>query len=164
MKLVIMRHCDAQSGTDDYTRQLTPQGRQDADRMAALLSGCGWDIRHIQHSPLHRTTETAEIIQAHLHKKNVSVEREPAAALAPGLDVDDAMDILMGADNSECRLWIFHAPDVARMGSYLTGLPESAFYFPPGTMLALNLPLPHPRHRSMLIWHMQPDYLPGSKS
>jgi len=62
MDLILWRHAQAEEGTPDHARQLTPQGRKQAVRMGAWLdrslpSGC-----RILCSPTVRTRQTVEAL------------------------------------------------------------------------------------------------------
>ena len=62
MELILWRHAQAEDGTPDHERQLTPQGRKQAVRMGAWLdrvlpSGC-----KILCSPTARTQQTVEAL------------------------------------------------------------------------------------------------------
>ena len=158
MKLMIMRHGEAGSGANDYNRTLTSTGREDVRRVARMINGTEWNVREIRTSPLVRTRETGEELQNHLspsNQRSLSVEDR----LAPGFDMEEALSIFFEVDPNAVALWVFHMPDVARLASALTGLRESGFYFSPGSVLALNIPVPHPADRGMVVWQLQPEYL-----
>lgn len=162
MKLIIMRHAEAEapglvSGGGDFDRRLTETGRADAARMARLLQSTGWQVSEIRTSPLVRTRETGTLIAENL--TNSPAQPEVAAQLEPGFAMDGALDLFIEVDANAVAVWVFHAPDVQRLSAALLGLRESAFYFSPGTMLALNLPASQPAGRGMLIWKAQPEYL-----
>ena len=155
MKLIITRHGQAEKEGDDSTRNLTDRGRSDMALMSSLIRASDWNVRAVLSSPVLRARQTAEIIAREL-KLDAPREEE---RLAPGRARDGMKELLDLPSNSDALVWVFHAPDVAQVASALTGLPESGFYFPSGTMLALNLPLPQPESRSMLICTVQPEYL-----
>ena len=159
MKLIIARHGEAESGNDDFHRNLTDRGRADVARVTGLIRATGWNVTEIRSSPVLRAQQSAAIIAETLG--GFSVQTEPA--LAPGLDLDQAIEMLDVEPNSNAVVWVFHAPCVSRLASHLTGLAESCFYFPAGTMMALNLPLPAPVGRSILCWAIPPEFLRGFK-
>ena len=156
MKLIIVRHGEAELGPIDTERQLTPDGQNDIKLMSRFIKSCHWKIASIFHSPLLRTTQTAQIIKENLDGDISVVSR---SALRSGCDPEDSLSLLDEMNGNEAAIWVFHAPDVARVASILTGLAESNFYFPPGAMTALNLPATHPRGRSLLIWKLQPEFI-----
>lgn len=70
MKLILMRHAEAEAGSPDPDRQLTPYGRQTARIMADFaLQIAGFDIREVWTSPYRRALQTAEPFRAMLEKK-----------------------------------------------------------------------------------------------
>lgn len=135
------------------------------DRMARLAAATGWRFDEIRTSPLVRTRETGALICEKLEslhaggqtpaKPTIAVEER----LAPGFDLDGALDIFSEVDPNAVAIWIFHAPDVQRLSAALMGVREDVFYFTPGAMLAVNLRLPRPAGRGMIIWNSQPEYL-----
>lgn len=162
MKLIIMRHAEAEPpglvpGGGDYERRLTETGRADAARMARLLNSTGWQVSEIRTSPLVRTRETGALLAENLQSQGVLPAVD--SRLEPGFELNGALDLFTEVEANTVAVWVFHAPDVQRLSSALLGLRESAFYFSPGTMLALNLPVPRAAGRGMLIWSAQPEYL-----
>ena len=156
MKLIIVRHGEAGPSADDFNRVLTPRGRDDIAMMSALIRSTGWTIGRIACSPLVRARQTADVLAERL---NHSAGTEVSHSIAPGFQPDGAAAELDAGGGSEAHIWCFHAPDVARMASYLTGLSDGGFYFTPGTMLALNLPSAAPDGRSLIVWKMQPEFM-----
>lgn len=169
MKLIIMRHAEAEPAGvvpgGDNERRLTATGRTDAARMAQLAAGTRWPIAEIRTSPLARTRETGSIVSDQFRQLR---ERDPKVSdpqllveprLAPGFDLEPALEILDELGSSGIALWVFHAPDVQRLAAALVGAREEAFYFTPGAMLVLNLPLPRPLGRAMIVWQNQPEYI-----
>jgi phosphohistidine phosphatase SixA len=128
--------------------------------MSRLLVTSGWRFNTVFHSPLVRAAQTASIVSGAISENRKefipTVETE---LLKPGMDLDNILDLLGGRDASDAFIFVFHMPDVAHIASYFLGLPESSFYFTPGSMIALNVPVNGPRNRSMLIWCMQPEHL-----
>lgn len=155
MKLIITRHGEAGMAASDESRELTERGRQDVAAMSGLLRNTGWRFTEVIASPLVRTQQTAAIINEELNGPGVNTGRW----LAPGIDAAACLDEINARDPNDAMIWVFHAPDVSRMAATLLQLPDQAFYFSPGTMLALNMPVPRPEGRAMLIWKMQPELL-----
>lgn len=170
MKLIIMRHAEAEApgmvaGGGDFERRLTATGRTDVGRMAQLAAATGWQINEIRTSPLVRTRETGALLCDHFERlreagttrSDPAITTEPR--LEPGFDLDRALDIFSEVDSNAVAIWVFHAPDVQRLTAALVGVQEDAFYFTPGAMLALNLHMPRPTGRAMIIWNTQPEYV-----
>ncbi len=140
---------------DDARRELTDEGRADITRMTGILRRTAWKITEICASPLLRTRQTAAIIDETLGGPGVNT----APWLSPGLKIATCLDEINARGPNDAMVWVFHAPDVGRVSAALLGLPETSFYFTPGTMLALNMPVPGPEGRVMLVWQLQPELL-----
>lgn len=164
MKLIIVRHGDAQNSITDEDRALTEEGRRDILLMSWLIRATKWKFSKILCSPLLRTRQTAEIIAENIPGELTYQVEE---CLKCGFSPQQALELieqsskerLLNNTQSEAEIWVFHAPDVAHVASCLTGLNENSFYFPPGAVLALNLPPFQPEGRSLLIWKLQPEFI-----
>lgn len=159
MKLILTRHGEAENGTVDHLRNLTETGIKDIRNQGNLLIHTGWKFSHILTSPVTRANQTAMLFQETLSSRFPNLEVEEEANLAPGVNLDSFDDVISRFSVHDVVLMAFHMPDVARIASYITGMSETHFYFTPGAMLALNLPLPVYQSRGMLIWMYQPEYL-----
>lgn len=62
MDLIIWRHAQAEEGTPDHARALTPQGRKQAVRMGAWLDRCLPGGCKVLCSPTVRTVQTVEAL------------------------------------------------------------------------------------------------------
>ena len=163
MKLILMRHAEADSGPDDAARPLSSQGREDLPKLARFLHATGWLLDESLASPLLRAQESQEILSRELKKLGglaPSYSAKTEERLKPGLpSLEIATQILKEKDNNFCTLWVFHAPDVAYLASELSGMPARGYYFKPGSMLALNFKFPNLKGEALQIWHKQPEYL-----
>jgi phosphohistidine phosphatase len=161
MKLIITRHGIADNSKPDFERNLTEEGRIETVKQTRIIQSTGWRITDIRTSPLNRTVQTGSVIQSELSNlSGQNVKIIPEVRLSPGIDVTKIDDLITSYQTNDTAIWIFHMPDVARVAAYILNQPESQFYFTPGTMLALNLPVPAWKGRSMMIWMMQPEYMP----
>lgn len=155
-----MRHGEAEPGIDDFQRRLTDTGRSDVARMGRFIAATGWKIGEVRTSPLVRTKETGDLLSKSMAAAGAGTPRlSEEQRLGPGFDIEDALDLFDEIDANSVAVWVFHAPDVMRLAGSLTGLRESGFYFTPGSVLALNLPLPRPTGRGMIVWQLQPEYI-----
>lgn len=110
MDLIIWRHAQAEDGTPDAARQLTPQGRRQAARVGNWLDRCVPAGCKILCSPTARTQQTAEALG---RKFKVVPELGPQAS---------AQDVLAAAGWPDARqtvLVIGHQPWVGRVASLL---------------------------------------------
>ncbi len=156
MKLLLVRHGEAEAGPVDAERALTALGRADIARVARIIEATGWNVAEIVSSPLRRTVESGRILSE-------TLSAHPAlrsdGALAPGVSTEPILRLLEGVPPSDAIVWVFHAPDVQRVASLMTGLPDSGFYFTPGTVVALNLPLPRPVGKSLIVFALPPEFV-----
>lgn len=158
MKIILIRHGEAENAADDFNRHLTEKGKNDIKKISTLLNKTGWNFTGIYSSPVIRTKETASILQAQIHAKKQIIFQEKKE-LSPGLQPEHLNDLISETEGSNAALWVFHMPDVARIASWFTGMPESGFYISPGTAVALNVPPSAPKSRSVIIFTMPPEYL-----
>ncbi len=117
MRLLIVRHAEAEPGEPDELRTLTSAGRKQARELGRRLREQGFEPDAVVSSPLLRARETARALGL----------GEPAVdeRLAPGatpLDVRDA-----AAGRGETVLLVGHQPDCSRAVAGLTGGDEPAF-------------------------------------
>lgn len=115
MRLYLVRHGKAAPGALDDLRPLTPQGRADAGRLAALCAGAGIRVDEIRHSGLVRARETAEILATRLHPPGGLVEMQ---GLRPDDDAEGAAIELSLATSP--LMVVSHMPFVAELAGRLT--------------------------------------------
>lgn len=90
MDLILWRHCEAEDGSDDMARALTPRGRKQAERMAAWLrENLPADTRIIA-SPAVRTQQTVQ---------SLDLRYETVASIAPGAQVAAVLDAAGWTEN-----------------------------------------------------------------
>lgn len=163
MKLILMRHAQAESGADDAKRPLSLRGQEDSLLLARFLYATGWSLDESLASPLLRARQSQQILSQKLKELGglaSSYSERVEEKLKPGLpSIGIVAEILEAKDKRSCMLWILHAPDVASLASAFTGAPVSSYYFTPGSMLALNLTLPELTKKATQIWQNQPEYL-----
>jgi phosphohistidine phosphatase len=82
MDLVLWRHADAEEGSPDLGRKLTPKGHKQADRMARWLERRLPKDARIVVSPAARAQETAQALNAAFEtSEHIAPGAEPAALL-----------------------------------------------------------------------------------
>jgi len=127
MRLLIVRHAEAVSGSPDELRGLTPQGRKQARTLGERLRREGLAPDAVLTSPLLRARETA----AALDLGDPSVDER----LAPGAAPSDLRDAASG--RGDTVLVVGHQPDCGRAVAALTGDPEPLF--PPCGLAVVEL-------------------------
>jgi phosphohistidine phosphatase SixA len=163
MLVTIWRHGEAGAAASDRERQLTPRGREDVARGAGLfLRHCevaGYEVPCVvHHSPWLRTTQTAEILAAHLQRAHLAVLR----ALQPGSDihqVDTNLGMLFDEqDGTGHVLLVSHQPLVSRLADYYLGAQGMVPSLPPGGRVTLAMAYPAPGVAELSSWALPPAY------
>jgi phosphohistidine phosphatase len=130
MRIYLVRHAEAASGEPDHERRLTPEGGEQARRVAERLAEAEPRPDAVLHSPLVRARETAELIAAPL-----GIQPEPDARLAPAATADDVRAAIAG--RGEAVVVVGHQPDCSEVAAALTGGPEPPF--PPAGVFVIDL-------------------------
>jgi phosphohistidine phosphatase len=117
MRLLIVRHAEAASGSPDELRPLTPEGREHARAVGARLRKEGFAADVVLSSPLLRARETAEALA--LGPPEVDDRLAPGAS---PLDVRDA-----AAGRGETVVVVGHQPDCGKAVAALSGGEEPTF-------------------------------------
>src|SRR6266550_2139963 len=111
MRLLIVRHAEAEPGEPDELRTLTPAGRKRARELGRRLRDEGFAPDAVLSSPLLRARETA-------HALGLG-EPEVDERLAPGATPIDVREAAAG--RGETVLVVGHQPDCGRAVAMLTG-------------------------------------------
>ncbi|MDK2124098.1 SixA phosphatase family protein [Parachitinimonas caeni] len=150
MDLILWRHADAEDGSDDLLRCLTPKGRKQAERMGAWLDErLSKDVRLIASQAL-RAQETAEGLSEHF---KIDLRLNPDVPAANYLAVADwphagGQVVLVG-----------HQPTIGRVASrLLTGL-EADWSVKKGSIWWLQSRLRDGERQTVLKLLMTPDQL-----
>jgi phosphohistidine phosphatase len=117
MRLLIVRHAEAASGSPDELRPLTPEGREHARAVGARLRKEGFAADAVLSSPLLRARQTAEALR--LGAPEVDDRLAPGAS---PLDLRDA-----AAGRGETVVVVGHQPDCSKAVAALSGGEEPAF-------------------------------------
>jgi phosphohistidine phosphatase len=127
MRLVIVRHAEADAGHPDELRPLTPEGREQARRLGERLRADGVAPEAIVCSPLLRARETAAALGLG--------EPEVDDRLAPGATPDDVRAVADGRGGTV--VVVGHQPDCGRAAAALGGGAEP--HFPPAGHATVEL-------------------------
>src|SRR2546423_8554210 len=128
MRLVIVRHAEAASGTPDELRTLTSLGREQARDLGYRLREELGTVDAVLSSPLLRARETAEALGLGTP--------EPDERLAPGATAEGVREAVTG--RAETVAVVGHQPHCGRIAPALAG--ENDPPFPPPGNLAAGLP------------------------
>lgn len=111
MDLILWRHAEAEEGTPDMERKLTPRGQKHAARVAAWLLQRLPSRVTILASPARRTVQTAQAL---------NTEFKTSSRLAPGASVVDVIEAARWPDRKGVVLVVGHQPTLGEVAAYLT--------------------------------------------
>ena len=129
MRLYLVRHAEAAPGEPDELRPLTPQGREQARKLARRMRDELTHPQAILTSPLLRARETGSELS-----RALNVEAEPDDRLAPGATADDVRAALSG--RGDPVVVVGHQPDCGQIVAALAGGPEPRF--PAGSLVIVE--------------------------
>jgi phosphohistidine phosphatase len=133
LRLLLIRHADAEAGDPDELRRLSSQGREQARMLGQRLAAEGVQPDAILTSPLLRARETGEALEDAL-----ACTSEPSDALAPGATAAAVRSAVEG--RGETVIVVGHQPDCGQIAAGLGDGVEPRF--PPAGMVELHLPGP----------------------
>lgn len=134
MRLVLVRHGEADPGPDDDSRPLTRKGRAEVHLLAMFLHTSGVSVQEVFHSGKLRARETAAILAASVGNLQ---RAEEMAGLAPD---DDVADTLRKVERlSDDTLIVGHLFHIQRLAATLLVGDERSEMLPFGTGTAVGL-------------------------
>jgi phosphohistidine phosphatase len=122
MLVFLLRHADAVPGEPDAGRSLSPQGRRQSARVGRSLGLEVWSlVRAIEHSPLKRSVQTAQLVQS------AAKVRQPLQVLV-GLEPEANPQVTAAqlARSRSSRLLVGHNPHLSALVGLLLGLRDGA--------------------------------------
>lgn len=153
MRIGLLRHGIAEPEQDaDFERALTDEGRLDLERVLDVLAGWHWRPGAILHSPLVRTTQTAD----HVSMRHPDVPVLPVDALALGFY--DA--ILQAAARHAEPLLVGHEPTLGNLTGRLLGAPTGAVRFERGGFALVDVDRLPPTRPARLLLFLPPQSVP----
>ena len=114
MKLYLVQHADAVAKEADPDRPLSPQGVQDAQRVAEFIKPLGIQVRQIWHSTLSRSIQTAAIFAGAITSAGGQIRRE---GLCPEDRVKPVAKVLLDMDGDV--MIVGHQPFLGALASKL---------------------------------------------
>ena len=110
MDLVLWRHAEAEPGTPDVDRRLTPKGLKQAVRMAAWLAKGLPDDARVLASPARRTQQTAIALGRRFETRD---------ELALGATVTSVLAAAGWPDSAATVVVVGHQPTLGEVAGYL---------------------------------------------
>ncbi len=122
MLLYLLRHADAEGvRTTDAARELSPEGKRQAEKVGAFCQRQGLHPELILASPYRRTVQTAEEVARALG--GVTLQNEPF--LASGMEPQAAFDGLQAYGWAGSLLLVGHQPDIGQLAATLLGVNDA---------------------------------------
>jgi len=112
MDLILWRHAEAVDGTPDHSRELTPKGIKQAEKVAAFLRTHLSDDYRILASPSARTQQTAAALTDHFTL---------APTIAPGASAQAVLQAARWPDEGGTVLVVGHQPTLGEVAAQLLG-------------------------------------------
>ncbi len=131
MQLLLVRHAEAVPGDPDELRELTDNGRSQAEALGAELAAQGVQPALILTSPLIRARQTAAALGEAL-----GADIEIDERLAPGATPDGIREAVDGRGDTVVA--VGHEPDCSWIAAVLGDKPAEGF--PPAGVAVLELP------------------------
>lgn len=149
MNIILWRHADAEEGTPDNERKLTPKGQHQAVRVADWLNPRLPDTAQIIVSPAVRAQQTAQALGR---------EFSTVKQIAPGAD---AATVLKYADwpNNEFVVVIGHQPTLGQVASLLLSNHEESWSIKKGGLWWISMRIRNKTEQTLLRAVITPELL-----
>jgi len=125
MDLILWRHAEAEDGSPDDTRALTPRGKKQAQLMAQWL---------VEHEPKKLWVVTSPAKRAVQTVSAFTDEFEIDRRIAPGCSVADILAATGWPDGHEAVLVVGHQPALGRLAALLLGGSEAEWSIKKGAI------------------------------
>lgn len=160
MQVLIIRHAPAEEVTDgiasDFERALTPKGARQFRQFASEFLSRNHAPGLILHSPLVRTTQTAEILRDVMGLPLDALRVE--SRLSPGMSISQCVAMLSAYQIERIAI-VGHNPDVSRCTSHLVG--GAAVDFKKGAVACIEFMGSVQPGLGRLDWFVYPRLLRG---
>lgn len=153
MIVYLIRHAEAADLVPDHARPLTAHGRHQVALLAQFLKRSrAFAPAEVQHSPLVRARETAQLL---LHELALAVPLRPVAGLTP--EDDPRLFAATLERMTRPTAVVGHEPHLSALASLLVGgsMLPTVFAMNKGATLALERGGP----RWTVRWHIEPEML-----
>jgi phosphohistidine phosphatase len=116
MDLILWRHADAEDGTPDHARELTPKGVKQAAKVAAFLHQHLPDNHRILVSPATRAQQTVAPLTSHFTL---------APTISPGASARAVLQAARWPDAGDTVLVVGHQPTLGEVAAQLLGCEDA---------------------------------------
>jgi phosphohistidine phosphatase len=115
MDLILWRHAEAEDGVPDHSRELTPKGIKQAEKVASFLSSHLSDDYRVLASPSARTQQTAAALTKHFTL---------APTIAPGASAHAVLQAARWPGEEGTVVVVGHQPTLGEVAAQLLGCGE----------------------------------------
>ncbi|MDZ4218547.1 MAG: histidine phosphatase family protein [Methylobacter sp.] len=150
MDLILWRHAEAEDGTPDLERQLTPKGIKQAEKAAAFLRQHLPKDTRILVSPAVRTLQTVAALTDHFTL---------APTIAPGASAQAILQAARWPDAGGAVLVVGHQPTLGEVASHLLGSHEYSLSIKKGALWWFNRRERDDLAQTTLRLVLPPDFL-----
>jgi phosphohistidine phosphatase len=150
MDLILWRHAEAEDGKTDLQRELTPNGRKQAQRVAEWLQQRLPAGYVVVASPAARAQQTAAALAA-------KFMTEPA--LSPGASVTKLLQAAHWPDGEGAVVLVGHQPDLGRAAAFLVAGSERSWGVQKGGLWWLSNRMRDEAERVVVRAVVSPDLL-----
>lgn len=150
MDLILWRHADAEDGTPDIGRRLTPKGEKQAQQMAQWLKSRLPEKFRLIASPAKRAQQTAQAL---------SNTFETDKSISPGAD---AISVLVAAGWPGAKgtvVIVGHQPTLARVAAFLLAGEEADWSMKKGSIWWLSNRIRQDEEQTILRVMMSPEFV-----
>jgi len=117
MDLILWRHAEAEEGSPDLSRELTPKGIKQAEKVASFLSAHLSDDYRVLASPSVRTQQTAAALTDHFTL---------APTISPGATAQAVLQAARWPDEGGTVVVVGHQPTLGEVAAQLLGCDDSS--------------------------------------
>ncbi len=114
MDLILWRHAEAEDGSPDFSRQLTPRGEAQAQKVAQWLQTRLPQDARLLASPAERTQQTARALAQTARLRVQTVD-----SLAPGASIADVLGAADWPNLAGTVVVVGHQPTIGWVASHL---------------------------------------------
>ena len=150
MDLILWRHAEAEDGSPDIGRALTPKGQRQAAKMADFLRPRLPDRTRILVSPAKRTQQTVQALTEYF-------DTEPA--IAPGAPPQAILEAAGWPRHDGCVLVVGHQPTLGQTVGLLLGAPAACYSIKKGAVWWLSRRERDGDYQTNLRLVISPDFL-----
>jgi len=157
LEICLVRHADALDAdgrlvTSDAQRPLSGAGQLQARLLGKALAASGWHPDLLLHSPLVRTTQTANFMLEGAKKLSMHWKSEPFAPLASGAGIRMVLSGLEKANHKGKLVLVGHMPEVSELAGWFLGADPANLHFPKAGAMLISCPLGLAEGMASLKW------------